>query len=48
MSWTQSLLHRVRTLWLLKMTGTMGGICGFFLLYFWTQESRAMHAVTCR
>jgi membrane-associated phospholipid phosphatase len=46
LSWTESLLRRVQTLWLLKMTGTIGGICGFFLLYFWTQESRAAHAVT--
>lgn len=46
LSWTDSLLRRVKTLWLLKMTGTIGGIWGFFLLYFWTQESRAAHAVT--
>ncbi|MFD1577656.1 phosphatase PAP2 family protein [Ramlibacter ginsenosidimutans] len=46
LSWTGSLLHRLQTLWLLKMTGTIGGIWGFFLLYFWTQESRATHAVT--
>lgn len=46
LSWTESLLHRVKTLWLLKMTGTIGGIWGFFLLYFWTQQSRAAHAVT--
>ena len=46
LSWAESLLRRLQTLWLLKMTGTIGGIWGFFLLYFWTQESRATHAVT--
>ena len=46
LSWTGSLVRRIRTLWLLKMTGTIVGICGFFVLYFWVQESRATQAVT--
>lgn len=46
LSWTGSLVRRIRTLWLLKMTGTIVGVGVFFLLYFWVEESRATQAVT--
>lgn len=45
-SWTRLLWRRVRTLWLVKMAGTMAGIGGFFVLYFWTLHGTAGRAVT--
>lgn len=45
-SWARLLWRRVRSLWVLKMLGTMAGIGGFFVLYFWTQQHTAARAVT--
>lgn len=44
-AWARLLWRRVIRLWPLKMLGTMGGIAGFFALYFWTLESTASRAV---
>lgn len=44
-SWMRSLARRIRTHWVLKMFGTMLGIYGFFLLYFWVQRSQAAQAM---
>jgi membrane-associated phospholipid phosphatase len=41
----RSLALRIRTHWVLKMFGTMLGIYGFFLLYFWVQRSQAARAM---
>jgi membrane-associated phospholipid phosphatase len=45
-SWTQALDLRVRTLWFLKMTGTVTGIGVFFVVYFWTMEATTGRAIT--
>lgn len=43
--WTASLVQRIRTLWVVKMLGTMVGIAGFFLLYFWVLHTKVGSAV---
>jgi len=44
-SWMRSIARRLGTHWVLKMFGTMLGIYGFFLLYFWVQRSQADRAM---
>ncbi len=45
-SWTRALWLRIRTLWFLKMIGTVAGIAAFFAVYFWTMGETAGRAVT--
>ena len=45
-SWTRALWLRIRTLWFLKMIGTVAGIAAFFAVYFWTMEETAGRAIT--
>ena len=45
-SWNEALWSRIRSLWLLKMSGTVTGIAVFFALYFWTMQATASRATT--